>query len=51
MMLSILKSRLAAEDAQHADQADVADRGSDIDACMEFLDGVLDRESIQCDDV
>ena len=23
----------------------------DIDGCMEFLDDVLDREGIQCDDV
>ena len=38
-------------DAQLADEADAADRGSDIDACMEFLDDVFDRESIQCDDV
>ena len=51
MMVSILKSRLAAEDAQHADKADAADRDLDIDVCMEFLDDVLDRENIQCDDV
>ena len=51
MMVSILKSRLAAEDAQHADEADAADRDLDIDVCMEFLDDVLDRENIQCDGV
>ena len=32
MMVSVLKARLAAEDVQHLEETDAADRGSDDDA-------------------
>ena len=49
MMVSFLKARFAAEDAQHLEETDAADRGSDDDACNEVFGGEIDRESVQSD--
>ena len=48
MMVSILEVRFAAENLQH--DAEVADRGSDNENCMELLDDDFDTGgTIECD--
>ena len=49
MMVSVLKARFAAEDVQHHEETDAADRGSDDDACNELLDDEIGGESVQSD--
>ena len=49
MMVSVLKARFAAEDVQHLEETDAADRGSDDDACNELLDDEIGGESVQSD--
>ena len=48
MMVAILKARLAAE-GELSSEADAADRGSEADTCMEFLDDDFDGDCIQSD--
>ena len=49
LMVSILKARFAAEDVQHSEGTEAADRGSDDDVCNKLFDDEIEGKSVQSD--